>query len=151
MRDIINGLQESDTWKIQLTMAVNLFSSKNFHEEHVMYTKSDNKEFMTDDNVNDIVEYLFSSRYQDHLKTTMEGIQFIFDSVQLIDWKDHKVNFRCGSSYIDSPDWIKNKKKNNKSKKHRWNMFSIWDNCCIKLWRNWIASRKSFKYEIFYK
>ena len=40
-------------------MAVNLFSSKNFHEEHVMYTKSDNKEFMTDDNVNDIVEYLF--------------------------------------------------------------------------------------------
>ena len=47
----------------------------------------------------------------------MEGIQFIFDSVQLIDWKDHKVNFRCGSSYIDSPDWIKNKKRNNKSKK----------------------------------
>ena len=69
-------------------MAVNLFSSKNFHEEHVMYTKSDNKEFMTDDNVNDIVEYLFQaffSRYQDHLKTTIEGIQFIFDSVQLID------------------------------------------------------------------
>ena len=24
-------------------------------------------------------------------------------------YKFHKVNFRCGGSYIDSPDWIKNK------------------------------------------
>ena len=33
----------------------------------------------------------------------MTGIKFIFDLV-------HKVNFRPGSSYIDSPDWIKKKK-----------------------------------------
>ena len=24
-------------------------------------------------------------------------------------YKFHKVKFRCGASYIDSPDWIKNK------------------------------------------
>ena len=24
--------------------------------------------------------------------------------------KYHKVNFKCGGSYIDSPDWIKKKK-----------------------------------------
>ena len=25
-------------------------------------------------------------------------------------YKCYKVNFRCGGSYIDSPDWIKKKK-----------------------------------------
>ena len=46
----------------------------------------------------------------------MRGKEFIFDSVQLMHYKCHRVNFRCGGSYIDSPDWIK-KKSNKKSKK----------------------------------
>ena len=25
-------------------------------------------------------------------------------------YKSYKINFNCGGSYIDSPDWIKNKK-----------------------------------------
>ena len=40
----------------------------------------------------------------------MRGSDFIFDSVQLMYYKCHKVNFRGGGSYIDSPDWIKKKK-----------------------------------------
>ena len=40
----------------------------------------------------------------------MRGNNFIFDSVQLLYYKCHKVNFRCGGLYIDSPDWIKKKK-----------------------------------------
>ena len=39
----------------------------------------------------------------------MRGSNFIFDSVQLMYYKCHKVNFRRGGSYIDSPDWIKKK------------------------------------------
>ena len=35
---------------------------------------------------------------------------FIFDSVQLLYYKYHKVSFRYGGSYIDSPDQIKKKK-----------------------------------------
>ena len=34
----------------------------------------------------------------------------IFDSDQMMYFKCHKVNFRRGGSYIDSPDWIKKKK-----------------------------------------
>ena len=30
-------------------------------------------------------------------------------------YKCHKINPNRGGSYIDSPDWIKNKKSNNKS------------------------------------
>ena len=41
----------------------------------------------------------------------MTGSDFIFDSVQLMYYKCHKVNLRGGGSYIDSPDWIKKKKE----------------------------------------
>ena len=37
------------------------------------------------------------------------------DYIQLFYYKCHKINQNCGVSYVDSPDWIKNKKKNNKS------------------------------------
>ena len=40
----------------------------------------------------------------------MKGSDFIFDSVQLLYCKCHIVNFKLGGSYIDSPDWIKEKK-----------------------------------------
>ena len=40
----------------------------------------------------------------------MKGSDFIFDSVQLIYYKCHKVNFKRGGSYIDTPYWIKKKK-----------------------------------------
>ena len=39
----------------------------------------------------------------------MRGSDFIFDSVQLLYYKCHKINFKRGSSYIDSSDWIKKK------------------------------------------
>ena len=40
----------------------------------------------------------------------MKGSDFIFDSVQLLYYKCHKINFKRGDSYIDSPNWIKKKK-----------------------------------------
>ena len=40
----------------------------------------------------------------------MRGSDFNFDSVQLLYYKCHRVNFIRAGSYIDSPDWIKKKK-----------------------------------------
>ena len=40
----------------------------------------------------------------------MRGSDFIFDCAHLLYCKCHKINFKRGGSYIDSPDWIKNKK-----------------------------------------
>ena len=42
----------------------------------------------------------------------MKGSDFIFDSVQLLYYKCHTVNFKRVDSYMDSPD---RKKSNNKS------------------------------------
>ena len=39
----------------------------------------------------------------------MKG-KFVFDYVHLLYYKCHKVNPNRCESYIDSPDWIKNKK-----------------------------------------
>ena len=47
----------------------------------------------------------------------MRGSDFTFDSVQLMYYKCYTVNLRRGGLYSDSPDWIKKKKSNNKSKK----------------------------------
>ena len=40
----------------------------------------------------------------------MGGSDFIFDSFQRLYCECHKINFKRGGSYIEFPDWIKNKK-----------------------------------------
>ena len=40
----------------------------------------------------------------------MRGSDFTFDSVQLLYYKCHEINFRRRGAYIDSPVWIKKKK-----------------------------------------
>ena len=40
----------------------------------------------------------------------MKGSKFIFDYVHLLYYKCHNINPSCAESYIDSPDWLKNKK-----------------------------------------
>ena len=79
-----------------------------------MHSKSDNIEFMSYDNANEIVNKVFESLlsiYQIDLETSMRGSDFISSSVQLLYYKCHKINFKCGGSYIDSPDWTKRKKQ----------------------------------------
>ena len=74
--------------------------------------------------VNEVLESLLS-RYQICLEATMKERErerererdFVFDSVQLLYCKCHKISFERGGSYNDSPDWIKKEKNNNKSKK----------------------------------
>ena len=40
----------------------------------------------------------------------MKASEFVFDYVHLLHYKSHKINRNRGGSYIDPPDWIKNKK-----------------------------------------
>ena len=40
----------------------------------------------------------------------MKVIVFVFDYVHLLYYKCHRINLSCDGSYVDSPDWIKNKK-----------------------------------------
>ena len=53
---------------------------------------------------------LFLQRYQGGLEKSMRGSQFVFDSIDLLCYKLHKISLNRGGSYIDSPKWLKNKK-----------------------------------------
>ena len=49
LKDIINNLKKLDTWKIQLTIAIDFIYSKDKDEERVMHSKSDNEEIKIND------------------------------------------------------------------------------------------------------
>ena len=87
MTNIIIDIQNSGTWKIQLTIAINFISSKDVEEEHVTHSTSNNIKFTSYDVASEVVDELFESlrsRYQVNLETSMRGRDFIFDSVQLL-------------------------------------------------------------------
>ena len=79
-------------------------------EEHVIYSKSDEIEMMINDKEVKVIKEFFQwllSRYQIGLETSIKGSDFIFDCVYLLYYKCHKINFKWGGSYIDSPGWTK--------------------------------------------
>ena len=114
LKEIINDLKESGTWKIQLTIAINFISSRDDNdEERVMHSKSDNIEIMISKEAHEVIEELFDSlknRYQNNFETKMRNSEFVFDYVRLLYHKCHRINFSRGGSYINSRDSIKNKK-----------------------------------------
>ena len=103
---MISNLITQDKWKIQLTMAIKLFSSRDSAEPRTMHTKSDNIETIiereTDEFMKELFEFLLQ-RYQKDLEESMKRIEFIFDGVHLLYYKCHKISLNRGESYIDSP------------------------------------------------
>ena len=77
-----------------------------------MHSKSDNIEIMINDEADEFIKELFDShrnRHQNNLET-MKANDFVFDYVNLLCHKCHKINPNCGGLCIDFPDWIKTKK-----------------------------------------
>ena len=111
-KDIINNPKKTDAWKMQLTIANNFISSIDHDEKREIHLKSDKTEILIDDEADEVIKELFDSlknKYQNNLETT-KGSEFIFYYVHFLYYKRHKINPNRGGSYIDSPDWIKNKK-----------------------------------------
>ena len=82
------------------------------NETREMHTKSDNITIMigieTEDAINDLFN-TFHQRYQEGLETKMKGSSFIFERIDLLESHLHKISLNRGSSYIESPEWTKNK------------------------------------------
>ena len=106
-------------WEIQLTMAINFFSFKDFEEIRTMYTKSNNIDIIIGNKTDEIIEELFESflqKYQQGLEKSMGGSEFASDSVDSLYYKLHQISLNRGPSYVDSPKWLKNKKATIKPK-----------------------------------
>ena len=110
---------------MQLSAEINFISLKPGSDEtRVMYTRSDNEEFMSGDDTNEIIELLFESflqRFAENLQNKMRGLEFEFDGINFFCYSFNKTSIYRGGTYIDSPKWLKDKKstinpKNNDDK-----------------------------------
>ena len=75
--------------------------------QHLIHSKSENIKLMIYDKADKVIKELFQSpfsRYQIVFETSMKGSHFIFDCINLLYYKCHKINLNHGVSYIDSPD-----------------------------------------------
>ena len=94
-------------------MQINFISHEDFEETCTIYTKSHNVEIMEGDETDEIIEELFESllqNYQKNLEEPMRGSEFVPNSIDLLYYHLHKVGLKRSGSYIDSPEWLKNKK-----------------------------------------
>ena len=68
---------------------------------------------MINDKADEVIKKRFKSlinRYQNNLAKSMEGGEFVFDYVHLLNCKCRKLNSHCGGPNVDSSYWIMNKK-----------------------------------------
>ena len=75
----------------------------------------------------DIIDELFKSLLQEYQKDSEEstkGNEFVRDSVDFLYYHLYKISLKRGKSYVDSPEWLKNKKATINSKNK--------DNKCFK-------------------
>ena len=109
---MIDDHKAKGEWKIQLTMRIIFVSFTDANETRETHTKSDNITIMRGVENEDIINELFNTfrkRYQEGLETKMKGSSFTFERIDLLEYHLHKISLNRGSSYINSPEWIKNK------------------------------------------
>ena len=98
--------------KIQVDIGFNMVYIDDKHRI-THFSKSDNVICKPSSDTSKILEESLSSlyeKYQVDLTTSRTSSSFVFESVQECNIYLHKIDLRRGASYIDTPDWIKNKK-----------------------------------------
>ena len=85
LRKLINQHKNDGQWKIQFVAEINFISLKPGSDEtRVMYTRSDNEEFMKGDDTDEVIKSLFKSflqRFEENLQEKMRGSDFEFDGI----------------------------------------------------------------------
>ena len=113
-------------------MRVNFISSKDTGETRTIYVRSNNESIMWVSDTDYIIRELFGSflyNYQKKLKI-IKGSQFIFESVELMDYKLHRIRLKRDGSYIKSAKWLLHKgatinpKNKNNDECLRWSTIS---------------------------
>ena len=91
-----------------------------------MESKIDNIETMMGSETDDIIDELLKSflkGYQKNLEEKMKDSKFVFESVNLLYYHIHKISLKRGGSYVESAEWIKNKRATMNSKNDHDNCF----------------------------
>ena len=87
-------------WKVQLSEEINFISLKPGSDEtRVIYTRSDNEEFMSGSDTDEVIKLLFRSflqKYQENLQNKMRGSDFEFGGVNLLYYNFNKISLNRG-------------------------------------------------------
>ena len=113
LKDMIDSHKARNEWKIQLSMRIIFVSFTDANETREMHTKSDNITVTIDIETEDAINELFNTfhkRYQEGLETKMKTSSFTFEHIYLLEYHFHEISLNRGSSYIESPEWIQNKR-----------------------------------------
>ena len=114
LRELIDEYKDQGEWKLQLTAEIKFISLKpGSDEKRIMYVRSNNEEFMSGDDTNEIIKLLFQSfiqRYEESLQNKMKGSDFEFDGINFLYYDFNKTSIYRGGTYIDSPKWLRDKK-----------------------------------------
>ena len=112
---------------------MNFISSKDNGKTRTIYVWSDNVSIIwggdTDDNVIREIFMSFLHNYQEELKIIKRS-DFVFESVELMDYKLHRIRLRKSGSYIKSSEWLLHKratinpKNKNDDERLRWSTIS---------------------------
>ena len=78
----------------------------------------------------DIIKKIFKSFLNDYQKEEIvlrKGSDFVFENVDLLSYRFHKISLKRGKSYIKSPEWVINKRAtiNPKNKDNKCFQYSI--------------------------
>ena len=113
--DLINVHKAKGEWKIQLSAEISFISQKpNSNEIRVMFTRSIPEEFMIGSETEEVTEKLIMSilqKYQDNFQNKMKGSDFIFNGINYLYYDLNRITISKGGSYIESPKWLKDKKR----------------------------------------
>ena len=110
--DLINDHMISRrVWKIQISTRVNFISSKDTGETRTIYVWSYDVGIIWGSNTDDFIKeffFLLEKNYQEE-EEIISGREFNFESVELMNYKLHRVRLRRGGSYIKSSEWLLHK------------------------------------------
>ena len=109
---MIDNHKAHSEWEIQLVMKINFISSLGTDEFREMHTKSDNIGIISGTETSDAIDEIFKTflrRCQEGLETEMKGSNFIFERVDSLYYYLYKISLNRTGSYIDSPEWLKDK------------------------------------------
>ena len=109
--EIINKTKSTNQ-KTQLDIGINFGHLTDKEKNRTSYVKSKNIEILPSNDTNEIIKELtgsFFDNYQEQLLILRNGSNCIFDSVEVLGIHFHQIDLKRGSSYIKSPEWLKNK------------------------------------------
>ena len=100
LSDLINDHKairnESNEWKIQISMHVNRISSKDTGETLTIYVWSDNSQVRLGNKADDIIKELFKSFLNNYQKEEiiLNGSNFVFEIVDSLSYTFHKISLK---------------------------------------------------------